>query len=223
MGVTLPAGTLVRTGVERATLVRRTYSLVFIGVLCTIAGVAFGLANPRLRGAVLEHPIITLLCVFAPLFMALRAPREFPRNIAFTLLFTVVEGIWLSPFIAIYGQSQPGLISQAAMLTVGTFGALTFYAFVSRRDFSALGQFFTMGLWVLIGTSLLNLFFRNPTADLWLAGGTVAVFGGLLIFDTWRIRNVYGPEDYVAAAVQIYLDLLNLFLAFVRILGGRRN
>src|SRR5688572_22030726 len=117
MGVPLPAGTLVRTGVERATLVRRTYSLVFIGVLCTIAGVAFGLSNHRLLEAVAAHPFITFFCSLAPLFMALRAPREFPRNIAFTLLFTVVVGVWLSPFIAFYGRTQPGLISQAAILT----------------------------------------------------------------------------------------------------------
>ena len=59
--------------------------------------------------------------------------------------------------------------------------------------------------------------------DLWLAGVTVLVFSGLLVYDTWRIRNVYGPDEYVAAAVQIYLDLLNLFLGMLRVLGGRRS
>jgi FtsH-binding integral membrane protein len=109
------------------------------------------------------------------------------------------------------------------MLTIGAFGVLTAYAFVSRRDFSAWRSFFMVGLWVVIGGMLLNLFFKNPVADLALAAITVLVFSGLLVFDTWRIRNVYGPDDYVGAAVQIYLDLLNLFLALLRILGGRRN
>ena len=98
---------------------------------------------------------------------------------------------------------------------------LTAYAFVSRRDFSAWGSFFIVGLWVLIAVSLLNMFFRNPAMDLWLAGVTVLVFSGLLVFDTWRIRNSYGLDEYVAAAVTIYLDLLNLFMAFLRILGRR--
>nr|MDQ3081241.1 Bax inhibitor-1 family protein [Gemmatimonadota bacterium] len=92
-----------------------------------------------------------------------------------------------------------------------------------RRDFCAWGSFFVVGLWVLIGTSLLNLFFRNPAMDLWLAGVTVLVFSGLLVYDTWRIRNVYGPNDYVAATVQIYLDLLNIFLGILRVIGGRRG
>jgi len=54
----------------------------------------------------------------------------------------------------------------------------------------------------------------------------VLVFSGLLVFDTWRLlrTNQFGADDYVPAAVNIYLDLLNLFLAIVRLLGGgRRN
>lgn len=223
MGLSLPAGTIARTGEERATLVRRTYSLVFVSVLVTIAGSMFALSQPRILSAVAAHPIISMLAMFAPLFLALRARDAFPANIGLVLLFTFGMGVVISPALYVYGQQQPGLITQAALLTIGAFGILTAYAFVSRRDFSAWGSFFVVGLWVLIGTSLLNLFFRNPSMDLWLAGVTVLVFSGLLVFDTWRLRNVYGPNDYVPAAVAIYLDLLNLFMALLRIFGGRRS
>lgn len=223
MGVSFPAGTIVRTGAERATLVRRTYSLVFVSILVTIAGAMFALSQPRLLQAVAAHPWISMFATFAPLLIAMRARDVFPANIGLVLLFTFAMGVVISPALYIYGQQQPGLITQAALLTIGAFGVLTGYAFVSRRDFSAWGSFFMVGLWVLIGTTVLNLFFRNPAMELWLAGVTVLVFSGLLIFDTWRIRNVYGPNDYVAAAVSIYLDLLNLFMAILRILGGRRG
>ena len=223
MGVSFPAETIVRTGAERATLVRRTYSLVFVSVLVTIAGAMFALSQPRLLSAVAAHPFIAMIATFAPLFFALRARDAFPANIGLVLLFTFAEGVLLSPILYVYGQQQPGLITQAAMLTIGAFGILTAYAFISRRDFSAWGSFFMVGLFVLIGVSLLNLFFKNPAMDLWLAGITVLVFSGLLVFDTWRLRNTYGPDEYVAAAVNIYLDLLNLFLGLLRILGGRRD
>lgn len=222
MGFSIPAGTIVRTGAERATLVRRTYSLVFVSVLVTIAGSMFALSQPRILGAVAAHPIITMIATFAPLLLAMRARDAFPQNIGLVLLFTFAVGVFISPMLYVYGQQQPGLITQAAFLTIGSFAVLTGYAFVSRRDFSAWGSFFVVGLWVLIAVSLLNLFFRNPAMDLWLAGVTVLVFSGLLVFDTWRIRNRFGPNEYVGAAVTIYLDLLNLFLAFLRILGGRR-
>jgi FtsH-binding integral membrane protein len=115
------------------------------------------------------------------------------------------------------------LIGQAAVLTVGAFGILTLYAFVSRRDFSPWGSFLMVGLWVLIGTMFLNFFFQNATINLWLASVTVLIFSGLLVFDTWRLRNFYGPDEYVGASVNIYLDLLNIFMAILRITGNRRS
>lgn len=212
----------VRTGTERATLVRRTYGLVFASILVTILGAGFAFTQPRLMGAVWAHPFLTFFCSLIPLWMAMRNHRSYPRNLAYTFLFTFIEGIWISPLLLFYERMQPGITMQAGVLTLSTFGVLTAFAVFSRRDFSAWGSFFTIGLWVLLGTMLLNMFFRNPTASLWLAAGTVLVFGGLLVFDTWRIvrSGAYGEEDYVAAAVQIYLDLLNIFLAVLTLLGG---
>jgi FtsH-binding integral membrane protein len=223
MGVSIPTGSLVRTGEERATLVRRTYSLVFISVLVTIFGASFGLSQPALMQMVGQHPFLTFLAVIAPMLMATRTRQQFPANIGFVLLFTFVEGIWISPILYVYGRSQPGLITEAAGLTVGAFAILTIYAHVTRRDWNAWGSFFVVGLFVLIGTMILDFIFGNQSSGLWMASATVLVFSGLLIFDTWRLRNVYGPDDYVGAAVNIYLDLLNMFLAVLRILGGRRS
>jgi FtsH-binding integral membrane protein len=226
MGISYQTGTavpVVRTGEERATLVRRTYALVLVSVIVTMVGTSFAMSQPRLLQAVAAHPIIAMLCAFAPLLLATRKKAEFPMNIGLVLLFNFVMGVVISPAIFIYGRTQPGLITQAAALTLGAFGILTLYAFVSRRDFSAWGSFLMVGLWVLIGTMLLNLFFRNTMVDTWLAGVTVLLFSGLLIFDTWRLRNHYAPDQYVGAAVQIYLDLLNMFMAILRLLGARRN
>jgi FtsH-binding integral membrane protein len=216
---------LIRSGVERATLVRRTYALVFASILVTILGAAFAVTQPALFTTVGRHPFITFICALVPLWMAMRHHRSFPRNLAFTFLFTFIEGIWLSPLLVLYDRMQPGILGQAGLLTMSTFAALSLYAVMSRRDFSAWGGFFIIGLWVLIATSVLNLFFRNPTASLWLAAGTIFVFGGLLVFDTWRIvrSGAYGEDDYVPAAVQIYLDLLNIFLAILQLLGGNRR
>ena len=226
MGISYQTGTavpVVRTGEERATLVRRTYALVLVSVIVTMVGTSFGLSQPALMQAVAAHPIIAMICAFAPLLLATRKKAEFPMNIGLVLLFNFVMGVLISPAIFIYGRTQPGLIAQAATLTLGAFGILTLYAFVSRRDFSAWGSFLMVGLWVLIGTMLLNLFFRNAVVDTWLAGVTVLLFSGMLVFDTWRLRNRYGPDEYVGAAVQIYLDLLNMFMAILRLLGSRRN
>ncbi|MEO6864069.1 MAG: Bax inhibitor-1/YccA family protein [Gemmatimonadaceae bacterium] len=224
MGFSLPVTSgLVRTGVERAQLVRRTYSLVFVSVLVTVVGATYAMSNAWIMEEVVSHPFLTMIAAFVPLIAAQGARTRFPFNVTMVLLFAFAMGVMIGPTISFYGKMDSGLVTQAAGITVGAFGILTLYAFVSRRDFSAWGSFFVVGLWVLIATSVLNMFFGNTSSSLWLAGGTVLIFSGLLVFDTWRLRNVYGPEDYVVAAVAIYLDLLNMFLAILRILGGGRR
>ncbi|MEX2181561.1 MAG: Bax inhibitor-1/YccA family protein [Gemmatimonadaceae bacterium] len=224
MHLSIPAGgVLVRTGAERATLVRRTYLLVLAGVVLTVLGVGFTFTQPALLALVARHPFLTLIAAFIPLFLSMRARRSFPANLGLALLFTFAMGVAISPVIYLFAATQPELIAQAGILTLSTFTVLTGYAWISKRDFSALGSFFVVGLWILIATSLLNLFFKNESASLWLAAMTVFVFSGLLVYDTWRLRNQYGPDDYVQAAVAIYLDILNLFLAILRLLGGRRS
>jgi len=224
MGVSFP-GTLVRSGEERATLVRRTYGLVFASIVVTAIGVVFGQSQPALMQAVLEHPFITFIAMIAPLWMAMAARKNVVRSLILTFLFTFVAGLLIAPLLYIAERQTPGITTQAGVLTLSTFGVLTLYATLSKRDFSAWGSFFIVGLWVLIASSLLNLFVGSALGSIWIAGGTVLVFSGLLVFDTWRIvrSGQFGPDDYVPAAVNIYLDLLNIFLAIISLLGGGRR
>lgn len=219
----MQAPALVLTGEQRATLVRRTYLLVFASVIVTMMGTGLAMTQEALLISAARHPIITMLLAMVPLWMAMKTRDSAPRALGFVFLFNAVMGVAIAPIIYVYSRNEPGIVGQAGMLTLSTFGILTAYAWISRRDFSAWGSFLVVGLWVLIGTSLLNMFFQNQTAGLWLAGVAVLLFSGLLVFDTWRLRNVYGPDDYVPAAVQIYLDLLNMFLAILQLLGGGRN
>ncbi|HEY7568481.1 MAG TPA: hypothetical protein VH762_12960, partial [Gemmatimonadaceae bacterium] len=59
------AGVVVRTGAERATLVRRTYLLVLASVVVTMIGAGFGLSQPQLMGAVARHPFISFILLLA--------------------------------------------------------------------------------------------------------------------------------------------------------------
>lgn len=225
MGFSYASTVQVRSGTERATLVRRTYGLVFLSVIVTVLGAAFAFTQPALMTAVVQHPFITFFAMFIPLIMAQRAARDFPKNLILTFLFTFIEGIYIAPFLAIAEQRAPGIVSQAAVLTLAAFGVLTFYAVMSKRDFSAWGSFFVVGLVVLIIASLINAFVASATAGLWIASVGVLIFSGLLVFDTWRIvrSGQYGQDDYVLAAVAIYLDLLNMFLFILSLLGGGRD
>ena len=224
-GISYAPAVQVRSGAERATLVRRTYGLVFLSILATMAGTAFTLVQPGLFNAVAAHPFITMIAAFIPLIMAQRSAREFPKNLVLTFLFTFVMGVAIAPGMYLAERAVPGVVLQAGALTFAAFGALSLYAVFSRRDFSAWGAFFFVGLIVLLVASVLNIFFQSVVVGLFLSAIGVFVFSGLLVFDTWRIvrSGAYGQDDYVFAAVTIYLDLLNLFMFILSLLGGRRR
>ncbi|HEX8945005.1 MAG TPA: Bax inhibitor-1/YccA family protein [Gemmatimonadaceae bacterium] len=225
MGFSYAPAVQVRSGTDRAALVRRTYGLVFLSVITTILGSAFAFSQPAVMDASAQHPFIMMIALFAPLIMAQRAARDFPKNLILTFLFTFIEGIFIAPFLFVAERSAPGVVSQAAILTFTAFGALSLYALVSRRDFSAWGSFLMVGLVVLFVAMLINAFVGSAAGGLWLSVIGVMIFSGLLVFDTWRLlrSGMYGPNDYVMTAVAIYLDLLNMFLFILSLLGGRRR
>lgn len=222
MGFSYAPAVQVRTGAERATLVRRTYGLVFLSVLVAMLGTAFTLSQPNLEGAVLAHPFITFFASFIPLIMAQRAAREFPKNIILTFLYTFITGVWIAPVLDIANRQAPGIVGEAAVLTFGAFGVLTLYATLSRRDFSAWGGFLMVGLFVLFAGLILNMFFHSAAAGLYMSGMGVLIMSGLLVFDTWRLlrSGTLGKDDYVYAATTIFIDLLNLFMFILALLGG---
>jgi FtsH-binding integral membrane protein len=217
------SGTLVRTGEERAVLVRRVYALLFTGILVTIAGALYAVSNGAVLNAVIQHPFIMIILMFGTLIAAQRTYQSFPANIGLMYLFNLIMGVWIAPILLFYAKAQPGSLVQAGILTAAAFGTLTLYAFVSRRDFSAWGSFFFVGLIVLVVASLLNIFLHSDTVQTVIAAVGVLVFSGLLVFDTWRIRNQYAPDQYIPAALNLYLDVLNLFLFILQLFGGGRR
>src|SRR5262245_29043550 len=128
---------LVISGAQRATLVRRTYTVVLSCILVTMAGTWFGLSNESILLATAQHPWISFFATLAPLWaaQAMRNISSFQR-LGLVMLFSGMMGVMISPAIFVANTTAPGIVGQAAMLTGSTFAVLTLYAFASRRDFS---------------------------------------------------------------------------------------
>ncbi|MBW7934753.1 MAG: US12 family protein, partial [Gemmatimonadaceae bacterium] len=112
---------LVLTGEQRATLVRRTYLLVFASVIVTMLGTALAMTQEALLVSAAKHPIITMILAFVPLWMAMRTRDSAPRALGFVFLFNAVMGVVIAPVIYVYSRNQPGIVGQAGLLTLSTF------------------------------------------------------------------------------------------------------
>ena len=198
---------------ERLAFLKKVYGLLALSLLSAAVGAVIGQAlNPAL--------LLPLFIVeIGLIFYAMAVRRKAGWNLFALFAFTSVSGLTLGPVMTIYNAAA---IQEALVLTVLIFGGLTLYVMGSKRDFSFLGGFLVTGLIVVILGSLLNAFwFQNPAGEFIIAAGGVLLFSGFILYDTSNILRHYEVEDYTSATLALYLDILNLFLFLLRLLGNR--
>jgi FtsH-binding integral membrane protein len=206
---------------DRIAFIRKVYSLFFVATLFAVGGALLGLAYTPLMAAALQHPIIIFILMIGGV-MGAQAVRHVPGvNLAALFGFTTLTGVIISPVLYVIGRTNPGSILQAGVLTVGIFGGLTAYVFISRRDFSFLRGMVTVGLVIVIGAALINLFVGSLGLGFAISSAALLLFAGFVLYDTSNIIRRYPTNEYVAGALSLYLDAFNIFLALLRILNRR--
>jgi modulator of FtsH protease len=202
--------------VSRNSVLRNTYALLSLTMIWSTIMAAVGTVLNIGMGVYL----VLVLLGFGTLF-ATRAFRNSAMGVVMVFAFTGIEGLSLGPILQMYLHMANGaqIIGTAAGLTGVMFLSLSGYALISRKDFSFMGGFLVAGLIALILVSLIGMFFSFPGMYLALAFVSALIFSGFILFDTSRIVNG-GETNYIMATVELYLDILNLFLALLRIISA---
>ena len=135
-------------------------------------------------------------------------------------VFAGLMGGSLGPMLNAYLQlaNGPSLIMQALGGTAVVFFALSGYVVTTKKDFSFMGGFLMTGLIVVMVASIALIFFQIPAAQMALSAAIVLLMSGLILFDTSRIING-GETNYIRATVALYLDIYNLFVNLLALLG----
>lgn len=213
-----------QSGYAVTTVIHRTYALLAATLLFSALTAFVGM-----RAAfAYQHPIMIMIGAFASLFaVQWTGGKNSPMAVPLIFVFTGLMGLSLGPVIAMYLRlgNGPQIVAESLVGTAAIFGSLSIYALVSRRNFNYLGGFLMTGLVIVVLASLANMFFHLAGLQLVISGMALLVFSGLVLFDTSRMING-GETRPVLIAVSLYLDVLNLFMALLEILGalqGRRD
>lgn len=151
--------------------------------------------------------------------------KTYPQNYLFTALFTVFESITIGFIVSCYTADSVILVF---LLTAATVGALTVYAWKTENDFTDMGGYLVVALITLCLVGFIMAFFPAvPFMQKIYAGAGALLFGGYIVYDTQLIiggkhRNKFAIDDYVFAAINIYLDVINEFLYLLELFGDRR-
>jgi modulator of FtsH protease len=215
-------------GVARLSYVRKVYSYFGLGLLTAVAGTLITMGSVGLMVTISQNILIAIILYFGAFIFASKASNNPTMALPAMLLFTFISGAILAPTLFIIAATNidgtgPGVIYNALFCTCLIFAALTTYVFVTKKDFSYMGASLVIGLFLIIGASIVNIFVQSSTLDLALAVIGVILFSGFILYKTSNIlRNPFEVPPTLAA-LGLYISFLNLFLSLLRILGGGRR
>ncbi|WP_462158476.1 Bax inhibitor-1/YccA family protein [Pseudoalteromonas sp. GB56] len=206
----------VMSTIETNKVLKNTYFLLAMTLAfsAVTAGISMALNPPYFTG------LICTLIAFGMLFV-INKKAETSAGVLLVFAFTGILGFGLGPLLNHYAAmpNGPMLIMQALGSTALIFFGLSAYALTTKKDFSFMGGFLTVGLIVVIIASVVNIFIGSSLMMTVINAAVVLIMSGLILFDTSRIING-GETNYVRATVSLYLNVYNLFTSLLHLLGA---
>lgn len=164
---------------------------------------------------------VSLIGAIGFMFLTFWKRRSYPANLLYLSAFTALEAYAISVVTSFYSSR---IVLQALVLTLGIFVFLTLFACQTKYDFTSWMPYLFGALWVLLLFGFIRLFFpMGSTSELIYSGIAALIFSGYILVDTQMVMRHHHVEEEIAAAISLYLDILNLFLAILRILNSQSD
>lgn len=215
-------------------LMRKVY--VWMTLALVITGIcAYGVAtSPALMQLVFGNSAAIWVLFIAELGLVFYTTARINRlslSTATTLfiIYSALNGVTLSAIFVVYTTAS---IAKVFFITAGTFAAMAFVGYTTRKDLTRFGGIAFMLLIGLIIASLVNMFIQSTMFDLILSYIGVALFVGLTAWDSQQIKRALAMQTDMSeesqkvallGALTLYLDFINLFLYLLRIFGRSDN
>jgi FtsH-binding integral membrane protein len=182
------------------------------------------------------HPIFIILLIISfigtfatliPLFCCRSVARRVPLNYILLLIFTLCESYCLFFISACY---EPQIVITAMVLTAAIVLGITFYAMTTKSDFTMCGGCLFACLFLFIAFGILLAIFginNNKSVYMFVCLVGLLIYSIYLVYDTQLTMGQgafkYEIDEYVWAAVNLYIDIIEIFIYILRILGKLNN
>lgn len=226
----------VSSEVMSKTFTARVFSWMFAGLLVTGLVSYIFAATPSLIGSLISPTGMSplgWLVMFAPLGLVLLMGAginrlSYPAMVGVFFLFAALMGMSLSFIFLAYTMSS---IFTVFLIAAAMFGVMAVVGYTTHTDLTRFGSLMFMLLIGIIIASIVNIFMHSASFSYMISFLCVGVFTGLTAYDVQKIKRIGAQINAdgsttgklaISAALSIYLDFINLFLALLRIFGNRR-
>ena len=214
---------------SRLGFIRKVYSIFSAQMLTTIVVTAAIMQNDRLRYFLYSNwPVVGSVAALGSMSSALllvlskRLRQTPPLNFLLLGVYTLLQSVLVGVFSSLF---DPRIVSLGTMHTLTAFVSLTAWTFLNpQHDLSVLGN----TLLALSCTGSLGLilghWFNMPLLDnlgsivmavvmsVYVAHDTALIAGGK------HRKRQYGPKEYILACLNLYQDVIALFMRIVEFL-----
>lgn len=201
-------------------VLRNTYAMLGLTMIPTVIGAMMGI---QMNFAWLaSSPILAFIGIFAAVYgMSWLIAKNANNTAGVWLLFafTFVMGLLLGPILqfALHLSNGAQLIGLAAGGTAASFLTLSAIATSTKRDFSNMGKFLTIGMVMVILAALANMFFHVPAVSLAISSVVVLLMAGFILYEINAVVRG-GQTNYIMATMSIYISLHNMFTNLLSLL-----
>ena len=144
------------------------------------------------------------------------------------VIYSIMNGVFFSFILLAYTEQS---IATTFLITAGTFGAMSLFGFVTKRDLSTMGRILFMLLIGRLIATVVNIFMKAEGLTLILNYAGVVIFVGLTAYDTQSIKQMlqeHGDKEgaekiALLGSLSLYLDFINLFIYLLRFFGESRK
>ena len=204
---------------ERAAFIRRTYAHL-AGAVLAFVGLEIYMVNSPIAQMLLNVMamrfgwllILGGFIILGRLASGLASGGASPTvQYAGLTLYVIAESVIFAPILWIAVHfSSPEVLPMAGILTLGLFGGLTLVVFTTKKDFSFLRGILSIGFMLAIGLIVCAVLF-GFNLGLVFSFAMVLLASGAILYDTSRILHNYGPDQHVAASLQLFASIALLF------------
>ncbi len=205
------------SALETNKVLRNTYAMLSMTMI--FSAITAGISMSMRMGP--STPLFTMIAAIALLWFVLPRTANSSAGVAVVFAFTGLMGFGLGPLLNQYLMMTNG--SHIVMTALGGTGViflgLSGYALTTRKDFSFMGGLLFVGMIVVLIAAIANIFLHVPALSLAISSIVILLMSGFILFDTSRI--IHGGEtNYLLATVALYLDIYNMFVALLNLLGS---
>ncbi|XP_063717142.1 protein lifeguard 4-like [Symsagittifera roscoffensis] len=214
----LNAPTQIRLG-----FIRKVYAILTAQLCATVFVCSIFMLNESAKTFIQSNQWLVFVLAFATLgvLIGMQVNRnKYPTNFILLATFTLMESVMLGSLVTFYDS---GLVLEAFAITLSLTVMLMCYASQTKHNYTSCGAALLVSLWLLILAPLFQLYFQSDSFELMVSVGGAGVFCLFIIVDTQLIMAKVSPEEYIVASIELYLDIINLFIYILRILKATRR